>query len=275
MLAQIDYLSHCKEGGYAPLPAAQLAEAAFRSPESARLVVGGKKTDDKGRILMPATKGPEQSGESYIATRFKKMKENAIAVGMAEEAQVFSVYEQQLHAGAATVLSTLTENSAWSIAIDHGNLDAIRAFLEKQPALINETNGKPLNPPFTAAFLDHPHVLDFYVKDHKLDLNAKNTKGVSLIMTAVKSGSLNVVDYLLEKKVDLSLNTDGISVLSLAAHIGKTETVQKLIEHMKINTDGLTFKDALKGAITAARSNNKDETLNYLEKSLAEYAIAK
>jgi hypothetical protein len=266
MLAQTDYLSRCKKGGYAPVPAAQLAEAAFRSSESARLVVAGKKTDDKGRILMSATKGPEQSGESHIAARFKKMKENALLVGMAEEANVFSVYEQQLHAGAATVLSELTDNAAWSIAVDHGNLDAIRAFLKIQPALINETSGKVLSLPFTAAFLDHPHVLDFYVQDHKLDLNAKNNKGVSLIMTAVKSGSLHVIDYLLQNKVDLSTNTDGLTVLSLAAHIGNPEPLQKIVEHMKNSTDSKIFKAALEDAITVARRNNKAKALSYLEK---------
>ncbi len=275
MLAQIDYLSRCKAGGYAPLPAAQLAEAAFRSPESARLVVGGKKTDDKGRVLMPATKGPEQFDESYIAARFKKMKENATSVGMTEEAGIFSVYERQLRAGAATVLSTLTENAAWSIAIDHGNLEAIRAFLKIQPGLINETNGKLLSLPFTAALLDHPHVLDFYAKDHKLDLNAKNSKGMSLMMTAVKSGSLNVMDYLLKNKVDLSPNRQDISVLSLAAQIGNPETLKKLVEHLKNNADSKTFKAALKDAITVARDNKKMKALSYLEKNVDEYAIAK
>ncbi len=270
MLAQVGYLSRCKDGGFAPLPAAQLAEAAFRSPESARLVVAGKKTEDKGRVLMPATKGPEQSGESYIATRFAKMKENADSVGMKEEARIFSVYERQLQAGTAPLLSELTENAAWSLALDHGNLEAVRKFLEIRPELIHENSGKTLSLPFNAAFLDHPHMLEFYVEDHKLDLNAKNNKGKSLMMTAIESDSWGVIDYLLEKNVDLSPNAEGLSALSLAGQIGNMKLLQKLVEHMKSHTDGNTFKSTLESAITAARSHNKTKALKFLETSLAE-----
>jgi ankyrin repeat protein len=117
--------------------------------------------------------------------------------------------------------------------------------------------------------------LDFYVTDHKLDLNAKNSKGMSLIMTAVKFGSPNVIDYLLKNKVDLSPNSQGISVLALAAHIGNPETLQKLVEHLKNNVDGKTYKAALEDAITVAKDNKKTKALSYLKKSLAEYAIAK
>ena len=89
MLGEIAYLARCKVGDYAPLPAAQLAEAAFHSVESARLVVAGREKLGKGRVLMPATKGPEQAGQNYIATRFEKMKKNAVDLGLTEQAAIF------------------------------------------------------------------------------------------------------------------------------------------------------------------------------------------
>jgi hypothetical protein len=161
MLGEIAYLARCKAGNYAPLPAAQLAEAAFFSVESTRLVVAGREKLGKGRVLMPATKGPEQSGQNYIATRFEKMKKNAVALGITEQAAIFGEYENQLLAGAATVLSELSEDEAWPLAVDHGNLNAVRAFLEKRPELKNNIRKTGISLPFTAALLDHPHMLDF------------------------------------------------------------------------------------------------------------------
>lgn len=269
MLGQLAYLARCKAGGYAPLPAAQLAEAAFLSVESARLVVAGREKMGKGRVLMPATKGPEQSGQNYIATRFEKMKKNAVALGITEQAAIFGEYENQLLAGAATVLSELSEDEAWPLAVDHGNLNAVRAFLEKRPELKNNIKKTGISLPFTAALLDHPHMLDFYKKEHGLDLNGKNSQRQTLLMTAVANNSFGVVTYLLEQKVDLSPKADGLTALSLAVKQGSLRTTKMLVEHLEKNSDSKTIETALREAITVARKNKNATVLEFLEPRLS------
>lgn len=265
MLGQLAYLTRCKVGGYAPLPTAQLTEAAFLSVESARLVVAGREKLGKGRVLMPATKGPEQSGQNYIAARFEKMKTNAVAIGIAEEEVIFSEYEKQLPAGAATVLSELSGDEAWPFAVDHGNLYAVREFLENRPELINDNRNTGISLPFTAALLGHPHMLAFYKKDHGLDLDSKNSDKQNLLMTAVANNSFGVITYLLEQNADLSPKVDGLTALSLASKRGSLRTTKMLVEHLGGNSDSKTLEIALKEAIAVANKNNNGPVLTYLE----------
>ncbi len=270
MLAQVEYLAGCKEGGYAPLPAVQLAEAAFRSAVSTRLVIAGRQTSDKGRVLMPATKGPDQSGLDYIVARFKKMKENATAIGLTEEAAIFTEYEKHLQTGAATVLSELKEDEAFSLAVSHGNLNEVREFLKKRPELINESvRHTGLSLPFSAALLNHPDLLAFYVDEHAIDLNAQNYYRQTLLTTAVERNSPDVIAYLLKHNVDLLAKVNGLTALSFAAKKGRLETMHQLWRHLEKNNPKETIKAELKAAIAVAQENKNMNILDFLKERLA------
>lgn len=271
MLAQVGYLARCKEGGYAPLPAAQLGEAAFRSVVSTRLVIAGRQTSDKGRVLMPATKGPQQSGQGYIVARFKKMKENAATIGLTEEAAIFTEYEKYLQTGATTVLSELTDDAAFWLAVDHGNVNEVREFLKKRPDLTYKSFGDTgLSPPFIGAVTNHPDLIAFYVDEHGIDLNVQNFYGQTLLTTAVEGNSSDVIAYLLKHNVDPLAKVNGLTALSFAAKKGRLKTVDQLWRHLEKNNPRETIKAELKAAIAAAPKNKNLYILNFLKERLAE-----
>jgi ankyrin repeat protein len=92
---------------------------------------------------------------------------------------------------------------------------------------------------------------------------------MSLLMTAVKNGSMHVIAYLLEHQADLSPKVNDLNALSLAAKQGSLRAAQMLVQHLENNSDDKTLEIALKEAMAVAQKNSKERVLHYLVSRLA------
>lgn len=77
----------------------------------------------------------------------------------------------------------------------------------------------------------HIELVKYLVEEHNMDINEINNKNQSLVLTASKCGRLNIVQYLVEKYVDLTiLDNSGLSCLIWAINRGNLHVAKYLIE---------------------------------------------
>lgn len=74
-------------------------------------------------------------------------------------------------------------------------------------------------------------VIDEMIQSGKIDVNATDECGWTLLMNAASRGKISIVAYLVDRGVDLNAKTlDGNTALDLARMNGKTNTVAYLLQ---------------------------------------------
>lgn len=136
-----------------------------------------------------------------------------------------------LHAATHRVEESVEQiNKALLDAASKGDLRGVHAALERG-ANINFYDERGSNAMIRAAAGDHPHIIDYLIKNSRSDPNPKDEFGNNLLMIATKNGNIRTVRYLLDEKGGNlnAVNKFGNTALIIAAESGHDNIVEMLI----------------------------------------------
>lgn len=207
------------------------------------------------------------------------------------------VVNSLLKAG-ANVAGNLSSRSPLPIhfAIAKGNLDAVKAIIEKNPQLLNQINATGKTPLMTAVIENKLEIARYLINQQEVAQEVKafhlaiirnNLEMVKLflenkpnllnqsieeeqrftpLMQAVKVGSLDIVDYLLEREgIDVVASRYGQTAFQDASYLDDPRIANRLLKYgqdkVAINKSELSGREKAKLAVMEYISKRKTEAL--------------
>ena len=129
-------------------------------------------------------------------------------------------------------------------AAKNGDLEKVKAMLEKKPKLVFSKDAEGGMPLHWAAFNGHKEVVELLLAN-KADVNGKAANGLTPLHVAAGKGYKDVAELLLANKADANArNNTGVTPLHIAAQFGNKDVAELLLANMaKVNAkdnDGTT-----------------------------------
>jgi len=160
-------------------------------------------------------------------------------------------------------------------AVTTGSLEIVK-WLVKYGASLEGKNRYGLTPLLWGVYNGKTKgilpVLDFLIQSGS-DLNAENKRGCNALALAVEENEREVVEFLLDQKMDVNAagsGCEGKSPLSIAAYWGYQEIVRLLVERKAdVNAKDRQGKSVLDWAKTEVTAKNQREML-YLSKETSQ-----
>lgn len=114
-------------------------------------------------------------------------------------------------------------------AIRSGHQDIVRLLLDRgAPAYVQDDQWSPL---ILASFLGQPAMVDAFIAKN-VDVNARNSRGMTSLMHAASRGHVAVVATLLDHGADINAqDSGGHTALMFAANNGQLAAVRLLVDH--------------------------------------------
>ncbi len=145
------------------------------------------------------------------------------------------------------------EPKAFHDAVQNGEIDKVKAFLKKEPSLVNSENLTQTRTPLAAASLsDHAGIVRLLL-EKGAPVNAKGSTGDTALHWAAQNGNFEIAEMLVKAGAKVNVvNKFGVAPLYWAAANGHLTVVKLLVgKGAKVNVDcgdGLTpLKGAIKG----------------------------
>jgi len=111
------------------------------------------------------------------------------------------------------------------IAVERCDADKIKAFLKKNPKLIEAKVGRGLRPLHKAAFTGRKDIVELLISSGA-DINSKDNQGQTPLIWAVLEGTFEVVKLLVDKGANVNIKTNsGISPLKYAIIPGSNKEI--------------------------------------------------
>lgn len=155
-----------------------------------------------------------------------------------------------------TVIATTaaSNNDTRSSSIDYftnnGDAGALSALLLATQQDVNEINQAII----IAAYCGHPKCLDLLLKQDKIDVNVKNSRGYTALQSAAMKGHLECLNLLLQQdKIDINAKSScGYTALAYAIICEEQECVDLLLrqDKIKINATNPLGSTAVFDAVT-------------------------
>ena len=168
-----------------------------------------------------------------------------------------NVVQLLLERGANIELKNASKDTPLKAAAREGQLEVVRYLLQKG-ANANVTGSKGSTPLTSATYGNHLAVIALLLKNGAILKQAENKAEWSLLHYAANYNHTNLIQYYLEKGLDINKKSaSGWTALALAADKGFEESVKELLKHNNIKVDLYTKRKSTPLILAAANGHTK------------------
>ena len=115
-----------------------------------------------------------------------------------------------------------------------GNLEAVRGFIESNPAIVNQPDDRGFTPLILATYLNKKDITELLL-EKGAQINAQDAAGNTALMGVSFKGFADLANLLIKQGADFSIqNNEGETALSFAQKHNQSEIEAILKDAMKI-----------------------------------------